>query len=178
MEPSEERLIAKARTGDTTAFAELVKLHQAMAFRVAYVVTRSAQDAEEATQDGFVKAWRAMHRFREGSPFRPWVLRIVRNEALNKVRSNTRRANLHIRAAESDSAGASPETLAVGASEHQMVLDAIAGLPERLRMVVSCLYLLEMSEAETAAMLRIPRGTVKSRAARARAALQRELTND
>lgn len=177
-EPTEVRLIARARAGDAVAFAELVRLHQATAFRVAYVVTRSAQDAEDATQTGFVKAWKAMNRFREGASFRPWILRIVRNEALNRIRSNARRERLQLRVLESEPSTGSAEVSAMAAFRYRAALDAIDALPDKLRAVVSCLYLLELSEAETASVLRIPRGTVKSRAARARAALQKDLADE
>ena len=65
--------------------------HQEIAFRVAYVITRNAADAEDATQDGLVKAWRALGRFRAGEPMRPWLLQIVANEARNRRRSAGRR---------------------------------------------------------------------------------------
>ena len=61
--------------------------HQGIAFRTAYLITGSAADAEESAQDGFVKAYRALGRFRPGAPFRPWVLEIVANEARNRRRS-------------------------------------------------------------------------------------------
>ena len=78
---AEESLLARAREGDVRAYEELVERHQAVAFRVAWLVTRSTPDAEEAAQDGFVKAYRRLDRFREGAPFRPWLLAIVGNEA-------------------------------------------------------------------------------------------------
>ena len=96
-DPTDTELIERANGGDEAAYGELVRRHQAVAFRVAYLVTRSAADAEEATQDGFVKAWRALGRFRDGAPFRPWVLHIVRNEARNVARSRGRRQAMHER---------------------------------------------------------------------------------
>src|SRR5207237_240718 len=80
----------------------------------------SAADAEDATQDAFVKAWRALGRFRPDAPFRPWVLRIVANEARNRRRSAGRRVRLSLRAeAEGSSGGAapSPEASVVAAGE-------------------------------------------------------------
>jgi RNA polymerase sigma factor (sigma-70 family) len=87
----ESDLIRRAQRGDTHAYEELVHAYQGIAFRTAYVIARNASDAEDAAQDGFVKAWRALGRFREGAPFRPWLLRIVANEASNRRRSAGRR---------------------------------------------------------------------------------------
>ena len=84
--PDEETLVARAKRGETTAYEELVRMHQAIAFRVALVAAGDRGDAEEAAQDAFVKAYRALGRFREGAPFRPWLLRIVANEARNRRR--------------------------------------------------------------------------------------------
>ena len=65
--------------------------YQAIAFRVAWLVVRNRGDAEDAVQDAFVKAYYALPRFRPGAPFRPWILRIVANEARNRGRSARRR---------------------------------------------------------------------------------------
>ncbi|HET9289076.1 MAG TPA: sigma-70 family RNA polymerase sigma factor, partial [Gaiella sp.] len=88
----ETTLVMRAKRGDVDAYEELVRMHQELAFRVALVAAGDRGDAEEAVQDGFVKAHRALGRFREGSPFRPWLLRIVANEARNRRRSAGRRA--------------------------------------------------------------------------------------
>ncbi|MGA8486588.1 MAG: sigma factor, partial [Gaiella sp.] len=97
--PDEETLVARAKRGETTAYEELVRMHQGIAFRVALVAAGDRGDAEESAQDAFVKAYRALGRFREGSPFLPWLLRIVANEARNRRRSAGRRAGLALRAA-------------------------------------------------------------------------------
>jgi DNA-directed RNA polymerase specialized sigma24 family protein len=83
----EDDVIERARRGDTSAYGALVRTHQGIAFRTAYLIARDAADAEEAVQDGFVKAYRALGRFRRGAPFRPWLLHIVANEARNRRRS-------------------------------------------------------------------------------------------
>ena len=82
--PTEDELVERARDGDATAFAALVRDHQEIAFRTAYLITRNAADAEDAAQLGLTKAWRALPRFRRGAPFRPWLLAIVANEARNR----------------------------------------------------------------------------------------------
>src|SRR6266487_836561 len=95
----ESELVERARRGDHDAYTELVHAYQGIAFRTAYLITGAAAEAEDAAQDGFVKAWRALGRFRSGAPFRPWLLSIVANEARNRRRSGGRRANLVLRVA-------------------------------------------------------------------------------
>ena len=166
----ESDLIGRAKRGDTHAYEDLVYAHQGIAFRTAYVIAGNAADAEEAAQDGFVKAWRALGRFREGAPFRPWLLRIVANEARNRRRSAGRRAHLALRAAtEQPSGGAapSPEAAFLSAEQRESLLAAVNELPDDQRTVISLRYFVGLSEHETAEALGVPAGTVKSRTARA-----------
>ena len=166
----EPDLIQRAKRGDTHAYEELVHAYQGIAFRTAYVIARNAADAEEAAQDGFVKAWRALGRFREGAPFRPWLLQIVANEARNRVRSAGRRANLALRAATEESSGGaapSPEAAFLSAEQRESLLAAVNELPDDQRTVISLRYFVGLSEHETAEALGVPAGTVKSRTARA-----------
>ena len=144
-------------------------MHQGIAFRVALVAAGDAGDAEEAVQDGFVKAHRALGRFRAGAPFRPWLLQIVANEARNRRRSAGRRAGLalQVAAAVSGDAAPSPETAAVAQERRATLLAGLTGLDERDRDVLVHRFLLELGEEETAAALGVRRGTVKSRTARA-----------
>jgi RNA polymerase sigma factor (sigma-70 family) len=167
--PQNERELAlRAQRGDARAYEELVRPHQEIAFRVAYVITRNAADAEDATQDGFVKAWRALGRFRASEPMRPWLLQIVANEARNRRRSAGRREQLALRAATvSGEAAPSPEDATLDADERARLLAALEQLPADAREVLACRYLLQLSEEETAAALDVARGTVKSRSARA-----------
>ena len=77
-------LVLKARQGDVDAYAELVRRYSGIAFRTAYLITRDAAEAEDAAQEAFVKAYYALDRFRIEAPLRPWLLRIVANEARNR----------------------------------------------------------------------------------------------
>ena len=166
----ETDLIRRAKRGDTHAYEELVHAHQGIAFRTAYVVAGNAGDAEDAAQDGFVKAWRALGRFREGAPFRPWLLRIVANEARNRRRSAGRRAHLALRAATeqpSGDAAPSPEAAFLSAEQRETLLAAVNELPEDQRTVISLRYFVGLSEHEVAEALDLPQGTVKSRTSRA-----------
>ena len=165
----EADLVARAQRGDRAAFDGLVAAHQQVAFRTAYLVLGDAGEAEDAAQEAFVKAYGAMGRFREGSPFRPWLLRIVANEARNRRRAAGRRAGLTLRAAAvvSGDAAPSPETTALTRERRDALLGGLAALDERDREVLVHRFLLELGEDETAAALGIRRGTVKSRTSRA-----------
>jgi RNA polymerase sigma-70 factor (ECF subfamily) len=171
-------LVVRARHGDAAAYEELVRMHQAIAFRVALVAAGDRGDAEEAVQDGFVKAYRALGRFRQGAPFRPWLLRIVANEARNRRRSAGRRAGLALRAAAAASGDAapSPEAAALAHERSEELLSALARLDERDREVLVHRFLLGLGEEETAAALGVRRGTVKSRTSRALERLRAEVT--
>jgi RNA polymerase sigma factor (sigma-70 family) len=166
---TDEALVERARRGHAGAYDEIVQRYTEMAFRTAYLVTGSAADAEEAVQDAFVKAHRALGRFRAGAPLRPWLLRIVGNEARNRRRAAGRRASVEARAARLEVGGAAgdPVTAAEAAAERRALLDALEALPDEQRLVVICRYLLQLSVEETSAALAVPEGTVKSRLARA-----------
>jgi RNA polymerase sigma factor (sigma-70 family) len=177
----EAGLVERARRGDLDAWETLVRTHQGIAFRTAYLLAGNAADAEEAAQDGFVKAYRALGRFRRGAPLRPWLLRIVANEARNRRRSAARRERLALRAAVQDRPGdavPSPEAALLARESHERLLAAVEALPEEHRDAVACRYLLELSEEETAAALGIRKGTVKSRLSRALARLREALEED
>jgi RNA polymerase sigma factor (sigma-70 family) len=174
----ESALVERARRGDEQAYEELVRAHQGIAFRTAYLLAGNAGDAEEAAQDGFVKAYRALGRFRAGSPFRPWLLQIVANEARNRRRSSGRRTALSLRAVAQESSGGaapSPEGVLLAGEDRERLLAAVNGLREEERLVIACRFFLELSEEETAAVLDWKRGTVKSRLSRALERLRAEI---
>lgn len=137
--------------------------------RTAYLVAPEA-DAADAVQDAFVKAYAALPRFRLDAPLRPWLLRIVTNEARNRRRSADRRSGLALRAAVAaprDETAPSPESSVLAAEARGQLLAAIGHLRDEEREVIGARYFLGLSEAETAETLAIPNGTVKSRTARA-----------
>jgi RNA polymerase sigma-70 factor (ECF subfamily) len=175
--PDEVELATRARAGDRTAYSQLVAAHQQIAFRVAYLVTGSAPEAEDAAQEGFVKAYRSLHRFDPGRPFRPWLLTIVANEARNRRRSAGRRLAYEARAVRlaASTPDRTPEHEAEAAETRRALLEAVNRLPEPERLVVGLRYFLELSEAETAAAAGVPPGTVKSRMWRAMERLRSDL---
>ena len=177
----ETELIERARQGDVSAFEALVRAHQEVAFRTAWVASGGTDDAEDAAQEGFMKAYAALPRFRSGAPFRPWLLAIVANEARNRRRSAGRREALALRVPEANAgepaAEPSPEAAILATERRTALLDAVRRLPDADREVVSFRYLLELSEAETAAALGVPVGTAKSRLSRALTRLRATLAS-
>jgi len=120
-----------------------------------------------------VKAWQALPRFREGAPFRPWLLAIVVNEARNRRRHAGRQAALALRALEPPPAGT--EEAAAARAEQERLLRVVGAMREDDRLVIGYRYFLDLSEEETAVTLGIPVGTVKSRVSRALARLRDQI---
>jgi len=166
----ESELVERAKRGDVSAYELIVERYQEPVFRAAYLVTRSAADAQEAAQDAFVKAYAALGRFRPGSPLRPWLMQIAVNESRNRLRAAGRREALALRAAaerQSEGADPSPEAALLTAERRRALLAAVDGLREEDRLVISCRFFLDLSERETAQVLGWRQGTVKSRLSRA-----------
>jgi RNA polymerase sigma factor (sigma-70 family) len=163
-------LVERARRGDQDAYGELVTRYQALAARVAYVITASSAEAEDVAQDAFVKAYYALDRFREGAPFRPWLLRIVANEAKNRTAAAGRRPTVELGTVADRASGEtalSPEDAAVAGDLRRGLIAAMGKLREDDRLVLQYRYFLDLSEVEMAAALGVARGTVKSRLSRA-----------
>jgi len=174
----ESSLISRAQRGDGAAFEEIVRRYKEIAFRTAYVLTASAADAEDAAQEGFVKAFRALNRFRPGSPLRPWLLRIVANEARNRARTADRRRRLELRLTEDfrpGDAAPSPEAVVVAQDERRRLLEMFNGLSDDDRLVIACRYFLQLDVEETGTTLGIADGTVKSRLSRALSRLRERM---
>jgi RNA polymerase sigma factor (sigma-70 family) len=166
----DQHLLERARRGDAGAYEELVRRHQSVAFRTALVLAGNAADAEEAAQDGFVKAWAALPRFRAGAPFRPWLLAIVANEARTRRRAAGRREAWTARAATSEPRPAEEDQVLANVLVRERAAElqaALAALDERDRTVLALRYLLDLSERDMAAVLGCRAGTVKSRLSRA-----------
>jgi RNA polymerase sigma-70 factor (ECF subfamily) len=166
--------VNRARAGDLDAYAVLVARYSALAHRTAYLLG-AGPNAEDVVQEAFVKGFRGLDRFRPDGAFRPWLLRIVANEARNLYRAARRRAALELRVAGMDEQvdRRDPESVAISGASRAALLAAVRALPEKDTLVVTCRFFLELSEAETAQVLGWPPGTVKSRLSRALARLRR-----
>jgi RNA polymerase sigma factor (sigma-70 family) len=172
-------LVDRASQGDVRAYEELVRRHQRVAVRVAFLAGGSAAEAEDAAQEAFVKAYRALPRFRRGAAFRPWLLAIVANEARNRTRAANRRGRLAVRVAAVEGedrpdgdAVPSPEAAVLAGEERALLMRALWAMRPEDRLVIGYRYFLEMTEADMAVALDCAAGTVKSRLSRALARLR------
>jgi len=167
---AEQDLVQRAKRGDGPAFDDLVRPCLDLAFRTAWLVTRDAADAEDATQSALIRAFTHLDTFQAGAPFRPWLLRIVANEAKNLVRGRTRRRSDPFA---DDGAGEPPDPTSdplpqIEALERSAWLVAhVEALTEPDRIAILCRYALDLNEEEMASVLDCARGTVKSRLHRA-----------
>lgn len=152
----------------------LVTRYSAVAHRTAVLLGAGA-DADDVVQDSFVKAFGALHRFRDDAPFRPWLLRIVVNQTKNLNRGRRRRLALELRAGGEPDPLVDPEQLALAGLRRDALLAAVRSLPPKDQLVVTCRYFLDLGEEETARVLGWPRGSVKSRTSRALARLREQV---
>ena len=166
----ERRLIDQAKAGDLNAFDQLVVRYQNIAFRVAYLTLGDAHEAEDAVQEAFAKAFLNLGRFELDAPFRPWLLRIVTNEALNNSRTSRRQSQLQLRGGyvtESTSDELLPEDAVIARESREQTIDAMNQLSSQDRALIAQRYLLELSPSEIAVIWELPPSTVRTRISRA-----------
>jgi RNA polymerase sigma-70 factor (ECF subfamily) len=158
------RLWLAARDGDRTAFAQAVRASQADVWRLARHLVGPA-DADDVTQDTFVRAWRALPSYRGDASARTWLLAIARRACADAIRSTVRRRRLLSRVREDRSRAAPDPRDPGGAHTLQALVDDLDADQREaftLTQIVGCSY------AEVAAICGVPVGTVRSRVARAR----------
>jgi len=167
----DDALIELARAGDVAAYEALVGRYQHLAMRTAHAILGGDPDVDDAVQEAFVKAYYALGRFRAGSPFRPWLLRIVANESIDRARHAARTVSLELRPdiddGPADPGQPSPEATSLAIEQRTELLAAVNTLRPEERLVIAYRYWLDMPEAEMAAAIGCARGTVKSRLSRA-----------
>lgn len=169
----EQQLVVAAKSGDDEAFAGLVRLHQRRAYAVARAIVGTHEDAEDAVQEGFLHAYRALDRFVAGQSFGAWLHRIVANAALDLTRRRRVRD-----ADELSEVFASPfRDPAIDDELRTRLGAALATLGERQRSVIVLHDVEGFKHGEIGAMLGIPEGTSRSDLHHARAALRRALAD-
>jgi RNA polymerase sigma-70 factor (ECF subfamily) len=152
-----------------------------VAFRTAYLITRDESEAADAAQDAFLRAYKALHTFEPGRPFRPWLLRIVTTQALNRVQAAQRRERMTERFANQSLLSDGPpkaERLVDERERDTRLRQAVRQLKRDEQMLINLRYFLELPEQEVAETMKIPAGTVKSRTHRTLAKLRDIIRSD
>lgn len=174
----EQELISRSQSGDIQAFNDLVELYQRQVYNLALRMLGSAETAEDATQDTFVSAYRAIAGFRGGS-FKAWILRIAANSCRDKLRVSRRASivsldNLMEEVGDfiADDKTESPEDYAQRRELGRLLDGSLARLPEDQRLVVVLSDIQGLTYEEIAQVIGISLGTVKSRLSRARLRLR------
>ncbi len=172
----EEHLIARAQAGERVAFELLVEMHRPAVLAQAQRILRDPEDAQDAVQDTFLKACRALPKFQSGRPMLPWLLRICSNCCVDIIRARRNRAeNIeayeHALPDESCDVSADMESAAVA----EVLRGAVTRLPDRYRDIIMMRHYRHLDVNEIAMILGKPEGTVKSWLFRARALLRKEL---
>lgn len=172
----ERDAIARLKDGDIGGLETLVRRHQWEAVRVASLITRDRQLAEEVVQEAFVRVFERIAQFDSSRPFAPWFYRIVANDAVKAAQRRTRQrsftsgANAVPGLVIDDAPG--PEEVAEAIERSESIQIALGQLPPAQRAVIVMRYYLDMTDAETAARLGSNRGTIKWRLHAARQRLR------
>ena len=158
MTPDERSLVLAAQRGEREAFSELVRTHERRAYAVARAIVVNHEDAEDAVQEAFLHAYRALHRFLPDQAFGAWLHRIVANAALDITRRRKVRD-----ADELPETVASPFRDPAESSElRRRLQEALESLPPRQRAVIVLHDVEGFKHAEIGTMLGIPEGTARS----------------
>lgn len=163
----EPTLIRHAANGDAAAWEPLVLAHQEAVFRLAYLILGDPDDAADVAQEAFLRAWNHIQRFDTTRPLRPWLLSIVANLARNRHRSAGRYLATLTRAFRNEPAPANIEEKSAQHLEAKELWKAVQTLALPDQQIVYLRYFLDLSVMETAEVLQVAEGTVKSRLSRA-----------
>ena len=171
-------LVARSQHGDKLAFSELVAETQVGVYNLALQVLRNQQEAEDMTQEVFLRTWSALPSFRGESKFSTWLYRIATNVSLNR-RRQLRAQLAHIDDDETlmgrVGSGRDPVAATIDDEFRSAVWTAVARLPTKYRLVISLFYGQQLSYQEMSETLSLPLGTVKAHLNRARKALAKQL---
>jgi RNA polymerase sigma-70 factor (ECF subfamily) len=168
---TDARLVASARDGDLAAFTKLVHRHQDRAYRTSLRILRDPSDAEDATQDAFVSAFRSLPGYRGDAAFSTWLYRIVVNASYAVSRRRSPTGDLGEVADDLPASGVGPADVATAGGLRAALLDALAALPADHRVVFVLRELEQLSVSETADVLEVTATTVSTRLHRARQGL-------
>jgi RNA polymerase sigma-70 factor (ECF subfamily) len=168
--PSDGDLIATALAGRGDAFGLLVERYERAVYHLAYRTLRDTEDAKDATQEAWVKAYRALASFRPGAKFSTWIFTICYRVCCDRLAKRKRMSGDEIPDV-ADPAGG-PEALYEASEEAARLRNAIERLPEKYRVVITLFHLQGKQYEEIAEVLRLPLGTVKTHLFRAKEQLR------
>ena len=184
----EPELVRRAVGGDDAAFEAIMRRHNRLLFRTARSILKSDVEAEDALQEAYLKAWRALGSFRSDSRLSTWLVRIVANEALGRLRRGDAQIipldmamnslEPEVQAALTGDPVQQPEPVALRAQLRRLIEARIDLLPEAFRTVFMLRAVEEMSVDEVADALGIPEATVRTRFFRARSLLRESLASE
>lgn len=166
-----EGVVARCRTGDQRAWEELVAATVHDIYRLAISFARSRAEAEDLTQEVYLRIWQHLDHYQVGSSFRAWAYRVARNlfiDAYRRSRQERRATWVDPEFLTTLAGGEDPHTLSVRRQRLELARNALADLPEELAQLILLRDLADWSYEELARELDIPLGTVKSRLNRAR----------
>jgi len=165
---NDTELVATTLAGDIRAQTALMRTHYRMLYRTARSILRDDAEAEDAVQEAYLQAFRALGTFRGESKLSTWLVRITVNEALMRRRKANAAARIDVEPDDLISGEAGPDSIAHGGEMRQLLAAHISALPEGYRKVFMMRAIEELSVEETAAALGIPEATVRTRYFRAR----------
>lgn len=179
-EATDAELVSRSKNADTRAFGELVTRYQKTVYRIILRMVKSPDDADDLTQDTFVRAYRGLKTFKEEFDFHPWLYRIAVNQAINFLNKRKRQAAVDLDEVPETEVkqGPEPESPIQSASRQELLAhleEALEQLPEEQRTVFLLRVQEGLSYEEIAQVMETPKGTVMSRLARARMALRKFL---
>ncbi len=177
-DPEEEQaIIAAARAGDAQAFQLLVERYEQQVYRAAFFILRDPDEAEEVTQEAFMRGYKAIRKFKPDQPFRPWILRIAVNQALTAVRKLKRRREASVESPPVIPSDYDIDEALIDRDRAETLITALNQMQERERAVIYLRYFMDLSEKELAQYLKCAQGTVKSRLHRSLAKLREIVIN-
>lgn len=173
-EASEERLVQAALQGDRSAFTTLVLRYRDVAFAYAFATLRNREEAEDAAQEAFLRAFQSMNRFRNGSTWGTWMMSILRNHCIDLLRRKSKRVETPLQETH-PCAFPTPEFQLMNTIQREELQKAIAALPDKFRIPLMMHYASGSTYREIALALAIPETTVTGRIARALHLLRRRM---
>lgn len=174
--PPDHDLVAQTLAGNAEAFATLVERYDRAVYHLAYRTLRNPEEARDATQEAFFKAYRSLKTFKPGAKFSTWIFAIVYHACCDRLNRNKRYSNEEF----PDRADASPgpDEAAIASDEARRLRAAIERLPEKYRTVITLYHLQGKQYEEIAGVLGVPMGTVKTHLFRAKDLLRKMLTEN